>query len=133
MGYLFLVNVIVILMQSRAVIEIFYDVLALQFVQQLDDIAFRMAKMDVFGKRMLHAAISQYFHTQLKKQKESNLFLSPQHSVASAKQMYQIVSLDNVATSQKIVTRSHCEDRLACAISLGSDRAAEKWKERLGG
>ena len=73
MGYLFLVNVIVILMQSRAVIEIFYDVLALQFVQQLDDIAFRMAKMDVFGKRMLHAAISPYFHTQLKKQKESNL------------------------------------------------------------
>lgn len=72
-GYLFLVNVIIILMQSRAVIEIFYDVLALQFVQSLDDIAFRMSKMDVLGKHMLRATMTSYFHTQLQKQKESNL------------------------------------------------------------
>jgi len=48
-------------------------------------------------------------------------------TMASARQMYQkIVESDThnngtaTRTSQKIVTRSHCEDRLACAIALGS-------------
>ena len=34
-GYLFLINVILVLIQADVVIEIFYDVLALQFIQQL--------------------------------------------------------------------------------------------------
>ena len=34
-GYLFLLNVILVLIQADVVIEIFYDVLALQFIQQL--------------------------------------------------------------------------------------------------
>ena len=41
MGYLFLVNVLLVLVQAEDVLTIFYDVLALQFVQQLDDIGFR--------------------------------------------------------------------------------------------
>ncbi len=52
MGYLFLANVVLILIQASEVLEIFYDVLALQFLQQLDDIAFSVSKMEVFGKRM---------------------------------------------------------------------------------
>ncbi len=52
MGYLFLANVVLILVQASEVLEIFYDVLALQFLQQLDDIAFSVSKMEVFGKRM---------------------------------------------------------------------------------
>ncbi len=40
-GYLFLINVLLVLIQAEDVLTIFYDVLALQFVQQLDDIAFR--------------------------------------------------------------------------------------------
>jgi hypothetical protein len=35
-GYLFLVNVLLILVRATEVLEIFYDVLALQFLQQLD-------------------------------------------------------------------------------------------------
>ena len=35
-GYLFLVNVLLILVKASEVLEIFYDVLALQFLQQLD-------------------------------------------------------------------------------------------------
>lgn len=35
-GYLFLVNVLLILVKADEVLEIFYDVLALQFLQQLD-------------------------------------------------------------------------------------------------
>ena len=41
MGYLFLVNVLLVLVHAEDVLTIFYDVLALQFVQQLDDIGFR--------------------------------------------------------------------------------------------
>lgn len=44
-GYFFLMNVFLVLIQANGVIEIFYDVLALQFVQQLDDIAFSLGKM----------------------------------------------------------------------------------------
>ena len=35
-GYLFLVNILLVLVQARDVLSIFYDLLALQFVQQLD-------------------------------------------------------------------------------------------------
>lgn len=45
MGYLFLINVIIILVQADDVIAIFYDVLALQFIQQLDDIGFGISKV----------------------------------------------------------------------------------------
>ena len=52
MGYLFLGNVIVILAQADNVLEIFYDCLALSFLQQLDDIAFSVSKIEVLGKQM---------------------------------------------------------------------------------
>ena len=52
MGYLFLANVIVVLVQADNVLDIFYDVLALQFLQELDDIAFSVSQMEVLGRRM---------------------------------------------------------------------------------
>ena len=48
MGYLFLINVIVILILAEDVIAIFYDVLALQFIQQLDDIGFSLSKVSTW-------------------------------------------------------------------------------------
>jgi hypothetical protein len=60
LGYLFLVNVLVILIQANNVLEIFYDVLALQFLQQLDDIAFTVSKMEVLGKRMYLATMVRW-------------------------------------------------------------------------
>ena len=57
LGYLFLVNVFVILIQANNVLEIFYDVLALQFLQQLDDIAFTVSQREVLGKRMYLATM----------------------------------------------------------------------------
>ncbi|KAL7536191.1 hypothetical protein ACHAXR_006980 [Thalassiosira sp. AJA248-18] len=78
-GYFFLINVFLILIQANGVIEIFYDVLALQFVQQLDDIAFSLAKIDVLGKRLQRACTSSVFETQFEKIKveckKSNAFL----------------------------------------------------------
>ena len=71
MGYLFLVNVIVVLVQADTVIEIFYDVLALQFLQKLDDIGFAISKIDVLGKRMHRATMTPYFRVNFEKQKES--------------------------------------------------------------
>jgi len=72
MGYLFLGNVLVILIQADEVLTIFYDVLALQFLQQLDDIAFRVAKIDVLGKRLHRATMMPYFNAEFQKQKNGN-------------------------------------------------------------
>jgi hypothetical protein len=47
-------------MQANNVLEIFYDVLALQFLQQLDDIAFTVSKMEVLGKRMYLATMVRW-------------------------------------------------------------------------
>ena len=71
MGYLFLANVIVILILAEDVIAIFYDVLALQFIQQLDDIGYSLSKMDVLGKRMHRATLTPLFNMEFQKQKES--------------------------------------------------------------
>lgn len=59
---------------------------------------------------------------------------SASSSMASAKQMYQKVAAsssegnaNNATTSQKIITRSHCEDRLACSIALASAGEFQIW------
>ncbi len=69
-----------VVVQATAVLDIFYDVLALQFLQQLDDISFNLAKIDVFGQRLKHAAISKCFTAEFEKQpfalrKKMNYFL----------------------------------------------------------
>eukprot|EP00984_Skeletonema_dohrnii_P027544 scaffold17096_cov84-Skeletonema_dohrnii-CCMP3373.AAC.3 len=69
MGYLFLANVVVILVKAEDVLEIFYDVLALQFLQQLDDIAFSVSKIEVLGKTIYLATMTPYFTTGFKRQK----------------------------------------------------------------
>jgi len=69
LGYAFLVNVYIILAQATGVLEIFYDVLALQFIQQLDDIGFNIAKMGIVGRRLRHACTARLFHTEFAKQK----------------------------------------------------------------
>ncbi|KAL7535670.1 hypothetical protein ACHAXR_006658 [Thalassiosira sp. AJA248-18] len=79
-GYLFLFNTFVVVAQATAVLDIFYDVLALQFLQQLDDIAFNLSKIDVFGKRLKYAALSKCFRAEFDKQpfalrKRMNKFL----------------------------------------------------------
>jgi protein HIRA/HIR1 len=54
-------------------------------------------------------------------------FVRSGSSMESAKQMYiKLVENEN-QSSQKIVTRSHCEDRLACAIALGSAAEFQMW------
>lgn len=47
--------------QGTGVLDIFYDVLALQFLQVLDDIAFRLAKLSTFGKRLKWATNKKIF------------------------------------------------------------------------
>ncbi|KAL7522970.1 hypothetical protein ACHAWX_007718 [Stephanocyclus meneghinianus] len=48
-------------------------------------------------------------------------------SMESAKQMYIKLVENEKQVSQKIVTRSHCEDRLACAIALRSTSEFQTW------
>ena len=67
MGYFFLINMFLVVVQAKAVLDIFYDVIALQFLQQLDDICFTLAKMDVFGKRMKMATTRRCFSVEYAK------------------------------------------------------------------
>ncbi len=54
-GYLFLSALFMQISQNRDVIEIFYDVLALEFVENIDDTTFALCKRGFFGRRMLFA------------------------------------------------------------------------------
>jgi len=48
--------------------------------------------------------------------------------ITSAKQVYQKITLsESGSTTDRIVTRSHCEDRLACCIALGSSNEFKTW------
>ena len=67
MGYLFYFNMFIVVAQATAVIDIFFDVLALQFLQQVDDIAFKLAKWDVFGKRLKRASTRKCFRAEFEK------------------------------------------------------------------
>ena len=68
LGYLFLVNVLFLLMMSDNVLDIFFDFIALQFLQQLDDISFNLARMGVFSKSLRVATTSKYFRTEFRRQ-----------------------------------------------------------------
>ena len=70
-GYMFLLNVIVFIVQANEVIEMFYNLLALQFIQELDDIGFKLCKMDVLGKRLQCATLSPFFNVEFKKQRDN--------------------------------------------------------------
>jgi len=54
-GYMFLCSMSINIIQSSDVIEIFYDVLALEFIENIDDITFALAKRGFFGKVMFLA------------------------------------------------------------------------------
>ncbi|KAL7539202.1 hypothetical protein ACHAXR_009093 [Thalassiosira sp. AJA248-18] len=66
-GYSFLLNVYLVVVQSEGVLDIFYDMLALQFVALLDDIAFTLSKYDILGKRLRIAASAKCFRTGFEK------------------------------------------------------------------
>jgi len=49
------------------VLEMFYDILALNFVSMIDDIAFQLAKLDILGNRLQTAASSKCFRVEFEK------------------------------------------------------------------
>jgi len=58
-GYTFLAALFINIAQGEDVINIFYDVLALGFVESIDDHSFALAKRGFFGKTMLIATSKQ--------------------------------------------------------------------------
>lgn len=60
-------NMFLVIAQGDGVLEIFYDCLALQFLQVLDNIAFRIAKMGAFGKRLKWATNKKLFEVEFEK------------------------------------------------------------------
>jgi len=64
LGYFFLFNVLLILIKATGVLVIFYDVLALQFIAELDDMAFSLAKLDILGGVLRRATTARLFHSE---------------------------------------------------------------------
>ena len=64
-----MVNVFLVLIQARAVLDMFYDLLALEFVQKLDDIAFGLAKLDALGVTLRRACTAKCFRAEFEKQR----------------------------------------------------------------
>ena len=60
LGYFFLVNLLITTIQASDVITIFFDILALQFVQQLDDVAFELGRKDILGRHLSAACAIEY-------------------------------------------------------------------------
>ncbi len=54
-GYLYLLSVFLVIVQAYNVLDIFYDLLALQFVQSIDDVSFNLARKEMFGARLFAA------------------------------------------------------------------------------
>jgi len=132
-GYFFLINVFIVIIQATGVIEIFYDVLALQFVEQLDDIAFRLAKMDVFGKRMRLACTANCFETEFKKQtklgsrdKRIGIFLKTVYFLNLAAFLAGLVVLSTRQASGYYQCNS-------ITVEFGDDVWAESWVQNHSG
>ena len=60
-------NMFLVVAQGSGVLDIFYDCLALQFLQILDNIAFSIAKMGTFGKRLKWATNKKLFGVEFDK------------------------------------------------------------------
>lgn len=69
-GYLFLVTMFILVVQTDNVIDIFFNLLALQFVEQIDDVAFNVAKKGVLGSN-LEAATEQPLVEKVTRQNEN--------------------------------------------------------------
>ena len=58
-----------VLIQASEVLAIFYDVMALQFVQQIDDVAFQLSTLDMLGKLLYRATTAKSYRAQFNKEK----------------------------------------------------------------
>uniref|UniRef100_A0A7R9ZJ37 Uncharacterized protein n=1 Tax=Pseudictyota dubia TaxID=2749911 RepID=A0A7R9ZJ37_9STRA len=59
-GYLFLACLFFAVLQSSDVLDIFFDVLALEFVERMDDVIFQLSKRGLFGKKLRIAAYEKH-------------------------------------------------------------------------
>lgn len=63
--YVYLTNIDICSFLFRQ--DMFYDMLALNFVAMLDDISFRLAQLDILGKRLRNATTTACFRTEFER------------------------------------------------------------------
>ena len=59
-GYMFLLSLFVNVVQATDVLSVFYDVLALQFVESMDDVAYALGSRGFFGESIRKATSVQH-------------------------------------------------------------------------
>lgn len=101
-GYLFLSSLFLNVVQNDNVIEIFYDVLALEFVEHIDDAAFALAKKGFFGRGMLIATNQE--HTVKLKLSEMQRSISVGEDRGSA--LERMLSVSGLISSGLIASRN---------------------------
>ena len=60
-GYMFLACLFLTVIQESDVLEIFFDVLALQFVENIDDVVFALCKRGFFGRKNRTASNKEHY------------------------------------------------------------------------
>jgi hypothetical protein len=124
-GYLFLLNVLLILVQASGVLDIFYDVLALQFLQQLDDIAFSLARMSVLSKTMKEATNRKYFRIEFNKSK-----LGQSRKVSLFLKGVYFLNFVGMMAGMIYVTVRQAEGYYTCN-EISASLQAEVWEEAI--
>lgn len=133
-GYLFLVNVLVVLIQAKEVIIIFYDILALQFIQKLDDVGFAVSKMGVLGKHVERATMQPCLNITFNREKDGHLkrrtriFLKALYGVNFILFMFVMISISLKQTSGYYQCKS-------ITMTFGNDiwkSAIVQWPEDSG-
>jgi hypothetical protein len=64
LGMFFFVTVFVCVVQSTSVLEIFFNVLALEFVENIDDAIFALSRRGFFGRPLMMATRLRFIKTQ---------------------------------------------------------------------
>lgn len=59
-GYMFLACLFLTVIQSEDVLDIFFDVLALQFVENIDDVVYALCKRGFFGRKLRKASSKEH-------------------------------------------------------------------------
>mmetsp|Transcript_37653 Transcript_37653/g.69184 ORF Transcript_37653/g.69184 Transcript_37653/m.69184 type:complete len:1210 (+) Transcript_37653:238-3867(+) len=96
-GYLFLSSLFINIVQNSDVIEIFYDVLALEFVENIDDTAFALAKRGFFGRHLLLATVKK--HTLELSGRRQSLLMENRHSMNENRSSYAGLIVSNNRTN----------------------------------
>ncbi|KAL7493886.1 hypothetical protein ACHAWT_006410 [Skeletonema menzelii] len=134
MGYLFLLNLFLTIVQADNVIGIFFDILALEFVQKLDDVSYDLSKKYMLGRRMLRAASKEY-KIQKRRSRRSRDVPTEDSSINQEIQGFKLIrrkcGSQMYSKAGAVVVKSTMLLNLSCLLIGVSIIASRQWNGRF--